>query len=121
MKTIPVIFILILIPFLVFAEKGSPEASVHLRKRPQGVTYEIRFIEDFGINKEAPFRFNLLDGDKKEISKLKFSDFKKSGKQRFRFTSKGNESFVNYWFVACKYVNGEITGCKTFTDTIEIK
>ena len=117
------IFALLLMFFTasICAEEKKPEATVSFKKTRGSVEYSIDFIPGFQYNHEAPFRFNLLDSKKEVISKVAFKDFKKNEAGTYKYATKGKEKFINYWFVACKYVDGEITGCKTFTDTLEIK
>jgi hypothetical protein len=121
MKNLVLALILLLLTASAFAEEKKPEATVSFKKTKNSVEYSIDFIPGFQYNHEAPFRFNLLDKKKEVMSKAAFKDFKKNEAGTYKYSTKGKEKFVNYWFVACKYVDGEITGCKTFTDTLEIK
>ncbi len=121
MKTFIILFTAALMFFTIAAEEKEPQAQVNFKKSRKSVEYKISFIPGYQYNHEAPFRFNLLDRKKEVMTKVPLDDFKKEKDGSYIYSSNGKERFVNYWFVACKYVDGEITGCRTFTDTIEIK
>jgi hypothetical protein len=121
MKKIFLMIIIALFLNVVSAKEKKQEATVSYIKKGTEVNYKISFIPGFQYNNEAPFRFNLLDKKKEVVKKIPLTDFKKSEDGSFSFSSGNKEKYVNYWFVACKYVDGQITGCKTFTDTLEIK
>jgi len=101
--------------------KKAPEAKVEWKKLDNSISYTITFKSDYKINKQAPFKFGLLDNSKKEMAKVNWSLFKKSGEHEFTHISTKGEHFAKYWFVACRYVNNEVVSCKTFSDTMEIK
>jgi len=121
MKMIILVISVFFLTTSIAAEEKKSEAKVSFKKTAKGVEYSIEFIPGFQYNHEAPFRFNLLDRKKEVASKIAFKEFTKNESGTLTHTTDGKEKFVNYWFVACKYVDGEITGCKTFTDTLEIK
>lgn len=106
----------------VNAQKETKEASIGWNKKDGAVEYSISFHPEYKINLKAPFNFNLLDSSKKQIAKIEWSSFAKDEKGVYRYSSnKNNESFLKYWFVACKYQKDEIVSCKTFSQTVEIK
>lgn len=118
------LFLLITIIFFsatVSAQKDTREASVSWNKLNGAVEYSIAFHPEYKINLKAPFNFSLLDSSKKQIAKIEWSSFTKDEKGVYRYLSKNNESFLKYWFVACKYQKDEIVSCKTFSQTVEIK
>ena len=118
------LFLITVITFMftsVYAQKDTKEASVNWIKKEGAVEYSISFHPEYKINLKAPFNFNLLDASKKQLSKVEWSSFIKDGSGVYKFLSKNNESFLKYWFVACKYQKDEIVSCKTFSQTIEIK
>jgi hypothetical protein len=124
MKKIATLLFLILLIFSLSAskeKKPAPEAEVSWKKGKAGTTYSIAFDKEYKINKEAPFNFFLLDKDKSEMSKIGWELFKKENELKYVFVSDSAESFARYWFVACRYINGEIVSCKTFSNTVEIK
>ncbi|HNZ53750.1 MAG TPA: hypothetical protein PKN76_06385 [bacterium] len=102
-------------------KKVPSEAEVSWNRTEKGVSYAITFDREYKINRSAPFNFYLLDKDKKEITKVKWDAFSKESDLKYVFVSDKKESFVKYWFVACKYQNNEVVSCKTFSNTIEIK
>lgn len=105
----------------VNAQKETKEASIGWNKKDGAVEYSISFHPEYKINLKAPFNFNLLDSSKKQIAKIEWSSFVKDEKGVYRYSSRNNESFLKYWFVACKYQKDEIVSCKTFSQTVEIK
>lgn len=121
MKRFVLLFCMVLMTTFTFAKENIAEATVNFKRTEKGIEYTISFIPGFKYNHEAPFRFNLMNSKKEILSKVAFKDFYKTEDEDFKYSTKGNEKFVNYWFVACKYVDGQITGCKTFTKTLEIK
>ncbi|MGI6395609.1 MAG: hypothetical protein ACOX2F_12945 [bacterium] len=117
-----VALVLVAATIFVFAkETKKSEAEVTWSKKGEGTTYKIVFDKEYKINKSAPFKFSLLDKEKKEIYKVDWSMFKEESGQSYLFVSDKSEKFAKYWFVACKYKNSEIVSCKTFSNTVEIK
>ena len=102
-------------------KKTSSEAEVSWNRTEKGVSYAITFDREYKMNKSAPFKFYLLDKDKKEMVNVKWDEFNKENDLKYIFMSDKKESFAKYWFVACKYQNNEVVSCKTFSNTIEIK
>ncbi|HDT11362.1 MAG TPA: hypothetical protein ENN58_01345 [bacterium] len=121
MKSIVLLLLIVFMTTSIPAEEKVSEANVSYKKNNKGIEYKISFIPGFQYNKEAPFRFDLMNSKKEVISKVAFKEFQKSDNGSYKHSTKGDEKFVNYWFVACKYVDGQITGCKTFTEILEIK
>ena len=123
MKSRPLIVsgVLIGATMLFALSLSGKEVDVKWKKTGNDVEYSIKFVKNFKLNKEAPFKFFLKDKDGKDILKVAWNDFKKGKDGKYKFISKNNEKNTYYWFVACKHENGKIIACKTFSEKFEIK
>jgi len=123
MKTRPLIVssILIGITILFATSLNGKEAEVKWKKTKGDVEYTVKFASDFKLNKDAPFKFFLKDKDGKDIEKVAWHNFKKGKDKKYRYVSKIGENKTYYWFVACKYADGKVIACKTFSEKFEIK
>jgi hypothetical protein len=123
MKTRPLIVSSVLVGFtILFAlSLSGKEAEVKWKKTDKSVEYTVSFAKDFKLNKDAPFKFFLKDKEENDIEKVAWHSFKKGKDGKYRYVSKKGEKKTNYWFVACKYADGKIIACKTFSEKFEIK
>jgi len=123
MKSRPLIVSSVLIgATMLFAlSLSGKEAEVKWKKTDKNVEYTVKFAKDFKLNKDAPFKFFLRDKDGKDIKKVAWNDFKKGKDGKYRYLSKKGEKKTYYWFVACKYIDGKVIACKTFSEKFVIK
>lgn len=121
MRKLAILLSVVTLTLILFASSKEKEAKVEWKKIKSGVEYTVSFVSDFKLNLDAPFKFFLKDSDGKEMVKVKWSDFKKGKDGKYRYVSEKGEKKTSYWFVACKYADGKVIACKTFSEKIEIK
>lgn len=122
MKGFLTLIILLAVSFCIAGEeKKESEAIIAFVKKDKAVEYSIDIKEPFKMNLKAPFRFELLKGEKEVVKKVLLNDFKFNGKGHYSYTSNLEEKSLFYWFIACEHKNGEVVACKTFTGKKEIK
>ncbi len=123
MKSRPLIVsgILIGVTILFAFSLSGREAEVKWKKNGKEVEYTVKFVKNFKLNKDAPFKFFLKDKDGKDIAKIAWNDFKQGKDGKYKFVSDHGEKKTHYWFVACKYEKGKVIACKTFSEDFTIK
>lgn len=121
MRKLAILLSVVALTLILFASSKEKEATVEWKKIKSGVEYTVSFVPDFKLNMSAPFKFFLNDAEGKEMAKVKWGDFKKGKDGKYRYLSEKGEKKTFYWFVACKYADGKIIACKTFSENFEIK
>jgi len=121
MRKLAILLSIVVLTLVLFASSKEKEAKVEWKKVKSGVEYTVSFVPDFKLNKDAPFKFFLKDKDGKDIEKVAWQNFEKGKDGKYRYVSKIGEKKTYYWFVACKYADGKVIACKTFSEKFEIK
>ena len=100
------VFIVVAVPFLIFAAEGeNPTVDVTFKRSEKSVIYTITYGKNtkFNDNEAAPYKFLFLDPEKKELGKIERAFFAKNKEGKAEYTSNFGESSVKIVLPVCLY------------------